>query len=288
MYKSWIEAYTANIQGVSQEAKGLEAVLKKNFKGNVYMPWATMERLMLQQDPNAVVDGVENPIYGLPVWMAAYPVATYQNAKGEIVETKTEVRSYFVKLRGVFFGKEMFEVYPIQNNDYTPALQLDANSINKALQRGKARLIARLTGLAISLYESGDLQFEEETTQTKPNEKKTKLAKATAVAVETPTEVAPATTTHDGINEQATPSAVASVDAELPSPTNDTNERTIALATTIKERADELMTKIRRINTSLSRQYDFVLDPYGDSVEVLAEKLSKIVKLDLFERNLLG
>ena len=288
MYKSWIEAYTANIQGVSQEAKGLEAVLKKNFKGNVYMPWATMERLMLQQDPNAVVDGIENPIYGLPVWMAAYPVATYQNAKGEIVETKTEVRSYFVKLKGVFFGKEMFEVYPIQNNDYTPALQLDANSINKALQRGKARLIARLTGLAISLYESGDLQFEEETNKTKPNEKKTKLAKAPAVAVETPTEVAPATTTHDGINEQATPSAVASVDAELPSPTNDTNERTIVLATTIKARADELMTKIRRINTSLSRQYDFVLDPYEDSVEVLAEKLSKIVKLDLFERNLLG
>jgi hypothetical protein len=243
-----------------------------------------MERLMLQQDPNAVVDGVENPIYGLPVWMAAYPVATYQNAKGEIVETKTEVRSYFVKLRGVFFGKEMFEVYPIQNNDYTPALQLDANSINKALQRGKARLIARLTGLAISLYESGDLQFEEETTQTKPNEKKTKLAKAPAVAVETPTEVAPVTTTPNIMNSGVVTYTV----AESPSLTNDTDERTIVLATTIKERADELMTKIRRINTSLSRQYDFVLDPYGDSVEVLAEKLSKIVKLDLFERNLLG
>ena len=34
--------------------------------------------------------------------------------------------------------------------------------INKSIQRAKAKAISTITGLAFSLYESGDLQFEDD------------------------------------------------------------------------------------------------------------------------------
>ena len=40
--------------------------------------------------------------------------------------------------------------------------------INKSLQRAKAKIASRGTGLALKLYETGDLQFEEDTDKPTP------------------------------------------------------------------------------------------------------------------------
>ena len=61
----------------------------------------------------------------------------------------------------------MLEYYPIQDNAYNAPKVIDANMFNKAVQRAKAKLISRITGLGFSLYEKGDLQFDAPEEQSK-------------------------------------------------------------------------------------------------------------------------
>jgi len=44
--KTWLEVFMANYNGTSKEAQELQPFLKDNYKGDVYVPWATMERSM--------------------------------------------------------------------------------------------------------------------------------------------------------------------------------------------------------------------------------------------------
>lgn len=166
--KTWLEQYVENYRGRSEEAKELENLVKKTYQGAKYIPWATMERLTYMQDPDAVFEKVKNEDGSL-VFSRYDTVSTYQHVgktsgeKQEIqtTETKSQNVAHFVRVRVTFLGKTIEEDYPIQDSKYAAVRVFDANAINKSLQRALAKAASRATGLGISLYEFGDLQFED-------------------------------------------------------------------------------------------------------------------------------
>lgn len=161
----WREAFIANYRGETPEAKELADYLKSTYQGAKYIPWATMERLVYQQDPWATFEKVKNENGGL-VFSTYDNVETYQrvvkDGVEQLTETKSQIVHHFVRVRLTFMGKDFEEDYPIQDNKYAPVRVPDANAINKSLQRALAKVASRGTGLALRLFEGHDLQFEEE------------------------------------------------------------------------------------------------------------------------------
>lgn len=166
--KSWRDVFLENYNGTSDVAKEVEPFVKENYKGNSYIPWATMERLTYMLDEDAVFENIKNENGGL---VHTDVVEVYQQniQKGEIVsETKSQMFSHMVKVRLVFMGKEFIEEYPIQDQDYSAARIFNQNLVNRALQRAKAKVASRATGVGYKLYEGKDLQFDEVPQETKP------------------------------------------------------------------------------------------------------------------------
>lgn len=157
--KSWLDVFTDNYNGTSDLAKTIET--KETYKGDNYIPWATMERLTYMCDPDAEFTNVENINGGL-VHTDVMCKDQVNIQKGETIsETHSQMFSHFVKVKLVFMGKEFIEDYPIQDQDYTAATIYNQNLVNRALQRAKAKIASRATGLGLKLYEGKDLQFEE-------------------------------------------------------------------------------------------------------------------------------
>ena len=166
--KSWKEVFTENYLGKSDLAKEVEPFLKDNYKGNAYIPWATMERLTYMCDEDAVFENIKNANGGL-VHTDVMEMHQQNIQKGEVVsETVSQMFSHMVKVKLVFMGKEFIEEYPIQDQDYSAARVFNQNLVNRALQRAKAKVASRATGIGYKLYEGKDLQFDEVPQETKP------------------------------------------------------------------------------------------------------------------------
>lgn len=157
--KNWLETYVENYNGDSPQAKVLNEFTKQTYKSDFYVPWATMERLALTQDPDFDVEIIRNKESGL-VETTFYKIDTYSKNQDKEIHSSVDIASHMVVLKGTFLGKTMFEYYPIQDAKYEAVKIIDQNLINKAIQRGKTKLTSRLTGLALKLYEGLDLQFE--------------------------------------------------------------------------------------------------------------------------------
>ena len=56
----WLKQYKENYEGKSVEAKEVADYVKPTFNGAPYIPWATMERLTLMQDPEAKFEKIRN------------------------------------------------------------------------------------------------------------------------------------------------------------------------------------------------------------------------------------
>lgn len=166
--KSWKEIFTENYNGTSEVAKEIEPFIKENYKGNTYIPWATMERVTYMCDENAVFENIKNENGGLV--HTDMVVMHQQNIqKGEVVsETKSQMFSHMVKVKLTFMDKEFIEEYPIQDQDYSAARVFNQNLVNRALQRAKAKVASRATGIGFKLYEGKDLQFDEVPQESKP------------------------------------------------------------------------------------------------------------------------
>ena len=166
--KSWKEIFTENYNGTSEVAKEIEPFIKENYKGNTYIPWATMERATYMCDENAVFENIKNENGGLV--HTDMVVMHQQNIqKGEVVsETKSQMFSHMVKVKLTFMEKEFIEEYPIQDQDYSAARVFNQNLVNRALQRAKAKVASRATGIGFKLYEGKDLQFDEVPQESKP------------------------------------------------------------------------------------------------------------------------
>ena len=166
--KNWRDVFLENYDGLSDVAKEVEPFIKENYKGNAYIPWATMERLTYMLDEDAIFENIKNKDGGL---VHTDVVEIYQQniQKGEVVsETKSQMFSHMVKVRLIFMNKEFIEEYPIQDQDYSAARVFNQNLVNRALQRAKAKVASRATGIGYKLYEGKDLQFDEVTQETKP------------------------------------------------------------------------------------------------------------------------
>jgi len=166
--KTWKEVFLENYSGKSEIAKEVEPFIKENYKGNSYIPWATMERLTYMCDEDAVFENIKNEQGGL-VHTDKVEMHQQNIQKGEVVsETTSQMFSHFVKVKLTFMNKIFIEEYPIQDQDYTAARVYNQNLVNKALQRAKAKVAARATGIGLKLYEGKDLQFDEVPQETKP------------------------------------------------------------------------------------------------------------------------
>lgn len=166
--KSWKEVFTENYNGTSPEAREVEPFLKDNYKGNSYIPWATMERLTYMCDEDAVFENIKNEKGGL-VHTDVVEMHQQNIQKGEVVsDTTSQMFSHMVKVKLTFMGKVFIEEYPIQEQDYSAARVFNQNLVNRALQRAKAKVASRATGIGFKLYEGKDLQFDEVPQETKP------------------------------------------------------------------------------------------------------------------------
>ena len=166
--KSWKEIFTENYNGTSDVAKEIEPFIKENYKGNTYIPWATMERATYMCDENAVFENIKNENGGL-VHTDMVTMHQQNIQKGEVVsETKSQMFSHMVKVKLTFMEKEFIEEYPIQDQDYSAARVFNQNLVNRALQRAKAKVASRATGIGFKLYEGKDLQFDEVPQENKP------------------------------------------------------------------------------------------------------------------------
>lgn len=166
--KTWKEVFLENYNGKSEIAKEVEPFIKENYKGNSYIPWATMERLTYMCDDDAYFENIKNEQGGL-VHTDKVEMHQQNIQKGEVIsETTSQMFSHMVKVKLVFMGKEFVEEFPIQDQDYSAARVYNQNLVNKALQRAKAKVAARATGIGLKLYEGKDLQFEEVKQEEKP------------------------------------------------------------------------------------------------------------------------
>lgn len=313
--KSWKEVFLANYNGESEEAKAIEPFLKQTYKGDVYIPWAVMERLVYMCDENAVFTNILNAKGGL---VHSDIVVNHQSnlQNGTLVsETEAPMYAHFVKVSLKFMGKIFIEDYPIQEQDYSAARVFNQNLVNKALQRAKAKLGARGTGLGLKLYEGFDLQFDSKEEDKKPvldepkkeeNNKKsvkndTKVAKTeekVAKVEEKPAKV-------ELTDEQKAQNIVdggeteAYLNGERTFTTQDVKVETAPAQVSvtpgvaevvklIKETDAEKMNKVLQIvNVSVMKKYSFALSQ-DDSVEELNEKLSQFPNIEQFKKTLLN
>lgn len=289
--KSWKEVFLANYNGESEEAKAIEPFLKHTYKGDPYIPWAVMERLVYMCDENAVFTNILNAKGGL---VHSDVVINHQSntQNGTIVsETEAPMYAHFVKVSLEFMGKIFIEDYPIQEQDYSAARVFNQNLVNKALQRAKAKLGARGTGLGLKLYEGFDLQFESKEDK-KPVLDEPKKEENNKKSVKNDTKV---TKTEEKVEKVEEKPAKVEEKLEVANVEVSAVPKQVSIAPgvsevvkLIKETDAEKINKVLQIvNVSIMKKYSFALSQ-DDSVEELSEKLSKFPNIEQFKKTLLN
>lgn len=281
--KTWKEVFLANYNGESEEAKSLQPHLKETYKGDPYIPWAVMERLVYMCDPNAEFINVNNENGGL-----VHTDTVYKHQKniqkGEVVsETEAPMFSHFVRVVLRFMGRTFVEDYPIQDQDYSAAGIFNQNLVNRALQRAKAKVGARATGLGLKLYEGFDLQFDNKEDKKPSLQPNVKSESNTPVKKETKEEVSTPKTVSETSNKVETVSneEVASKDVSM---TQEIKEVIDIIRNTDREK---MIKVLQRVNVSVVKKCGFSLN-VDDSTEELVKKLSKFTNVSQFGKTLKG
>jgi hypothetical protein len=139
-------------------AKTIEKEFKKTGqrKSIKYYPWAVIERIFRSQ--GGKVDVVN---WSMKVELQGKDLLPNEN--GELVLQQTTSNALFIHLHGTWQGQEEHEYYPIFDNQSAKIIKLpDALDLNTAKQRGMVRLIARLSGIGLEIFEQQEGQFEED------------------------------------------------------------------------------------------------------------------------------
>ena len=290
--KNWKEQFIENYNGKSAEAKEVADFMKENYKGNNYIPWATMERLTYMQDPEAVFETLETE-NGNIVFSDTLSNENKVVQKGEVVnETVATMMSHFVKVKLTFLGKTFIEEYPIQDQDYSALKVYNQNAVNKALKRALAKVASRATGIGLRLYENKDLQFDTPEEDKKPEIKKTtKTTKTTkpteSNVVEEPQQVpSQVTSTKEVLNQDAPVQEVVTQDAKIEEDASKPvfSKETLELCNIIKTADRTKITEIlHTLNVPILKQHGFTLSP-DDSDEDLCAKLSHFQDVNVFTK----
>lgn len=169
MSKDWLKQFIDNYEGRSPEGNDLQNYTKPSARGGVYIPWAVIERMARMQDPDLELEVIKTDDGGL-VHTDTFTLTTAMANKvtGGVDEIDSMVVSHSVEIFARFLDKTIVDYYPIQDTGtYAPVKAYDQNLVNKSIQRAKARALSRITGLGLKLYESKDLQFEDDGSTTK-------------------------------------------------------------------------------------------------------------------------
>lgn len=149
-------------QGDCKELPSFVKTIEKEFKktGQVkvirYYPWAVVERLFRLQGGK-----IEVVNWALKVELTGKDLAP--NESGELVMTETKSQALFIHLKATWQGQEENEYYPIFDNQNAKIIKLpDSLDLNTAKQRGMVRLIARISGIGLEIFEQQEGQFEED------------------------------------------------------------------------------------------------------------------------------
>jgi hypothetical protein len=163
-------------------AKKIEKEFKKTGQVKIirYYPWAVIERLFRSQGGK-----VEVVNWSMKVELQGKDLLPNEN--GELVLQQTTSNALFIHLHGTWQGQEEHEYYPIFDNQSAKIIKLpDALDLNTAKQRGMVRLIARLSGIGLDIFEQQEGQFEEDKEDNVINIKpKSKYIKNTEVETQT-------------------------------------------------------------------------------------------------------
>lgn len=291
MNEKWLKQFIENYNGRSAEAKEVADFIKENFKGNNYIPWATMERLTYMQDPDAVFETLETE-NGNIVFSDTLSNENKVVQKGEVVnETVATMMSHFVKVKLTFLGKTFIEEYPIQDQDYSALKVYNQNAVNKALKRALAKVASRATGIGLRLYENKDLQFDTPEEDKKPEIKKTTKTTKTTKKVEMTEEQA--THTEEELKQDEPVQEVVTQDEKIE---EDASKRVyskeiLELCGIIKNADKDKMTRVlQSLNVAILRQHGFTLS-LEDTDDVLCEKLSHFQDVKVFTKaikNMIG
>ena len=271
--KSWRDVFLENYNGTSDVAKEVEPFIKENYKGNSYIPWATMERLTYMCDEDAYFENIKNEKGGLV--HTDMVIMHQQNIqKGEVIqETESQMFSHMVKVKLVFMNKEFIEEYPIQEQDYSAARVFNQNLVNRALQRAKAKVASRATGIGFKLYEGKDLQFDEVPKDTKPQLPVENVQKSVVSGENTPVEEkkSPKTTKNTQNSEKTVQKVeekpvetqptveeiVESVKVDIPTNENDPVSEAIYLIKNTD--VDKMNLALQRVNVALMKKHKIAL-----------------------------
>lgn len=272
----YLKQFNANYYGETKEAKELEKYVKDGFQGGTYIPWAVMQRLLKQQDPEFDFTIHENEKGGTVFWehgtnttmLPFYGKGVDGNDMVENELTQIEWHNYFVKVSCIFFGRTETEYYPIQGQvgkvfNGAPKI-IDQNMVNKAIQRAKAKVAASVSGLAFSLYENGDLQFAPDD---EGNGKK-----SVQVITHTPTKETPV------VIEEPT---------ETVSPTEEkVSQISYEIAKYLIENKVKVNPILQKLNVTVAKTYGFVFD-LEEPVEQVASNLDKVSNTVVFFKAIL-
>ena len=298
MNEKWLKQFIENYNGKSAEAKEVADFIKENFKGNNYIPWATMERLTYMQDPEAVFETLETE-NGNIVFSDTLSNENKVVQKGEVVsETVATMMSHFVKVKLTFLGKTFIEEYPIQDQDYSALKVYNQNAVNKALKRALAKVASRATGIGLRLYENKDLQFDAPEEDKKPEVKKTtkttKTTKPTESNVVAEPQQVPSQATHteEELKQDEPVQEVVTQDTKIEEDAPKSYDKSVLeLCSLIRNTDKEKMTKIlQNLNVPILKQHGFTLN-LEDSDDVLCEKISHFTNVVVFTKaikNMIG
>lgn len=288
--KTWKDQFVENYNGRSEEAQEVADFIKETYKGDSYIPWATMERLTYMQDPEAVFETLETE-NGNIVFSDTLSNENKVVQKGEVVnETVATMMSHFVKVKLTFLGKTFIEEYPIQDQDYSALKVYNQNAVNKALKRALAKVASRATGIGLKLYENKDLQFDVPTEDKKPEIKKTTKTTKTTKKVEMTEEQA--THTEEELKQDEPVQEVVTQDAKIEENAPKSYDKSVLeLCSLIRNTDKEKMTKIlQNLNVPILKQHGFTLN-LEDSDDVLCEKISHFTNVVVFTKaitNMIG
>lgn len=150
-------------EGLMDKTKTIEKEFRKTgqVKTIRYLHWALVERIFRLQGGTFEVKS----------WNFEVPFITKIKAydeNGEITTKEEKQSALFLHLSANWMGETLEEHYPIFDNQTSRIIALpDAQDLNTAKQRGMVRLIARISGIGLSIFEQLEDQFAKDDDETK-------------------------------------------------------------------------------------------------------------------------
>lgn len=150
-------------EGLMDKTKIIEKEFRKTgqVKTIRYLHWALVERIFRLQGGTFEVKS----------WNFEVPFITKVQAydeNGEFTTKEEKQSALFLHLSANWMGETLEEHYPIFDNQTSRIIALpDAQDLNTAKQRGMVRLIARISGIGLSIFEQLEDQFAKDDEGTK-------------------------------------------------------------------------------------------------------------------------